>query len=234
MKWKELQSWVRRCLAARDYELLSARLEDLRNAIDAAAPAMERQEKLWHDVSEIPMPATLIIVSDNGTREGYYEKSLDKFVGPNMNCRREDALAWAYAFDIGLSAQVAFNTKPKGTPTSSEEKPMESSESRDSSNQPERCPLCGNWESAARRQCRQCHEPVANWPRVAELVAIRDAVESQEREAVEVRRCLDENLSYLLHHRSRDIDRVREDLIRQTREVLARTEMKKQPKEPRL
>lgn len=43
---------------------------------------------------------------------------------------------------------------------------------------PDRCPLCGGMEHDRYRACDnpKCELPAKNWPRVAELVAIRDAV----------------------------------------------------------
>lgn len=43
--------------------------------------------------------------------------------------------------------------------------------------QPDRCPLCGGAEHDRYLACDDpaCELPVKNWPRVAELVAIRDA-----------------------------------------------------------
>lgn len=49
--------------------------------------------------------------------------------------------------------------------------------------QPDRCPMCGGAKSRRYSVCRceACRLPRYNWPRVAELVAIRDAAVAWDR-----------------------------------------------------
>ena len=63
---------------------------------------------------------------------------------------------------------------------------MESSENRDSSNQPERCPLCG-WQPHPQfsyRACIPCGLPLMSWSRIAELVADNTRLQEWEQRAV--------------------------------------------------
>ena len=54
MRWGELQRTAERALdCAPDYDLMRARLHDLVNRIDAAAPAMEEQERTIAALGEL-------------------------------------------------------------------------------------------------------------------------------------------------------------------------------------
>lgn len=73
---------------------------------------LPKPPSIWHKPSDRPevpekllaRPLELIVVANGKAREGRWDPSVAKFVGPNMNAKRSEIIAWAYASDVAAWA----------------------------------------------------------------------------------------------------------------------------------